>query len=326
MPVEDVAGLAVEACYNADSAQALRDLLARILPEGFVVTLELELAGAGGRAIRTIGRCRKVTKEGEPYFRVTKLSLGHLGQAHDEMRAENQLLGQIIAKAREAYWCIEFLEPVDISRGTDSIVRQIFENRSIWRIANPAMQALYHLPGTGEFRAFDVHLYWPHTPENEAFVRQIIESDYHIDAAISYDRRYDGTVIIMENDVRADIQDGYLYRIWGNGRVAGTPAAGMAQASDIFSHFPDPVLMLDESGAELMRNEAAAAAFTAPQPDAMLLRRILAHAAKDKPRRLWTIPIAEGGKGLFMATTHRLHDETHGPVTLLLLQQAPASR
>jgi hypothetical protein len=211
----------VEACYTPDAAARLRDLHARPLPEGFVTTLELTLVGQAGREIRTIARCRKTQYQGQPHFRLLKLAMGHVGQSYDALRADNDLLSRIISDASEAHWCIEFLEPVDTNREREGVVDQIFENRSIWRIANPAMQWLYGLPDPGAFRSFDVRLYWPRTPENEAFVRQIIESDYRIDAALSSDRRHDGTWVILENDVRAEIRDGLLYRIWGNCRLGG---------------------------------------------------------------------------------------------------------
>ncbi|MBB5373075.1 PAS domain-containing protein [Acidocella aromatica] len=220
----DMAGLNIEACYAPGSAEALRELFGRTLPDGFVTTLELDLAGQGGRRVRTLARCRKILRAGQPCFRLIKLNLGHVGRAYDDLQADNELFRRIIADASEAHWCIEFLEPVDINRAREEVVDQIFANRSIWRVANPAMMALYQLPNAGEFRSFDVRLYWPRTPENEAFVGQIIDANYHIDAGISSDRRHDGTTVNLENDVRAEIRETFLYRIWGNCRLVRPPA------------------------------------------------------------------------------------------------------
>jgi hypothetical protein len=224
LPPADMAGLNVEGCYAPGSAEALRELFGRSLPDGFVTTLELDLTGQGGRRVRTLARCRKVLHAGQPYFRLIKLNLGHVGRAYDDLQADNELFRRIIADASEAHWCIEFLEPVDINRPREEVVDQIFANRSIWRVANPAMMALYQLPNAGEFRSFDVRLYWPRTPENEAFVGQIIDANYHIDAGISSDRRHDGTTVNLENDVRAEIRETFLYRIWGNCRLVRPPA------------------------------------------------------------------------------------------------------
>ncbi len=217
------AGLNIEACYAPNSVEALRELFGRPLPEGFVTTLELDLTGQGGRRVRTLARCRKTLRAGLPYFRLIKLNLGHVGRAYDDLQADNELFRRIIADASEAHWCIEFLEPVDINGARDEVVDQIFANRSIWRVANPAMMALYALPDAGAFRSFDVRLYWPRTPENEAFVGQIIDADYRIDAGISSDRRHDGTTVNLENDVRAEIRENFLYRIWGNCRLVRPP-------------------------------------------------------------------------------------------------------
>ncbi len=223
LPAE-MAGLSIEACYAPASAEALRELCGRTLPDGFITTLELDLIGQGGRRVRTLARCRKLSRAGQPCFRLIKLNLGHVGRAYDDLQADNELFRRIIADASEAHWCIEFLEPVDINRPREEVVDQIFANRSIWRVANPAMVALYALPDAGEFRSFDVRLYWPRTPENEAFVGQIIDANYRIDAAISSDRRHDGTTVSLENDVRAEIREAFLYRIWGNCRLVRLPA------------------------------------------------------------------------------------------------------
>lgn len=218
LPAEMV-GLNIEAYYAPASTEALRELCARSLPGGFITTLELDLIGQSGRRLRTLARCRKFSHAGQTCFRLIKLNLGHVGRVYDDLQADNDLFRRIIADASEAHWCIEFLEPVDINRPREEVVDQIFANRSIWRVANPAMLALYALPDADEFRSFDVRLYWPRTPENEAFVGQIIDANYRIDAAISSDRRHDGTTVNLENDVRAEIREAFLYRIWGNCRL-----------------------------------------------------------------------------------------------------------
>lgn len=320
------AGLTVEACYTAPAAAALAELNARALPEGFVTTLELTLIGPSGREIRTMARCRKTCFEGRPHFRLIKLGLGHIGQAYDDLRADTHLLSRIIADASEAHWCIEFLEPVDINRERNEVVDQIFENRSIWRIANPAMMALYGLPEPGAFRAFDVRLYWPRTPANEAFVGQIIDSHYRIDAALSSDRRHDGTNVTLENDVRAEIRETYLYRIWGNCRLGGsTRPISLMPAS--LAALPHPVLLLGAGGQELARNDTALHIFGAALPGAaavaQVVAQVVARALAGKPGQPCSLA-ALAGRGPFLATAYPLIDARRGALTVLLLQPAPA--
>ena len=55
------------------------------------------------------------------------------------LQQENQMLRGIIDHAREGHWCIEFLEPVDISGSRDAIIAQVFENASVWKLTNSAV-------------------------------------------------------------------------------------------------------------------------------------------------------------------------------------------
>jgi len=86
------------------------------------------------------------------------------------------------------------------------------------------MSRLYGLPHHLDMSAQPVRTYWPRSPENEAFVRQIIAAGYSIDGALSVDTRHDGQRIRVENDVRADVEDGFLVRLWGNCRPLDAPS------------------------------------------------------------------------------------------------------
>jgi hypothetical protein len=109
---------------------------------------------------------------------------------------------------------IEFVEPVDIRQTPDEIVRQVFENRSYWRMCNRAMAAIYEMPADVDFGQQPVRLYWPRSPANEEFVRRLIEAEFHVDGALSVDRRHDGSPAYVENDVRASIHNGRMLRMW----------------------------------------------------------------------------------------------------------------
>ena len=122
----------------------------------------------------------------------------------------------IIEQAREAIWCIRFERPVDITAGEDATVDQIFSNPAVWTMCNAAMARAYELPSPSELNGRDVHFHWPRNTVNEAFIRAVIASGYHIDGAVSEDFRRDGTPVLMENDVRAHIEGGRLYRLWSS--------------------------------------------------------------------------------------------------------------
>jgi PAS domain-containing protein len=160
----------------------------------------------------TLGHCGGV--------RVTldKSPLGALGARVSRLEAENRLLRQIADTGKEAHWCIEFADAIDISLAEDEIVFRVFSHASYWRLCNLAMSRLYGLPHQLDLCEQSVRLYWPRSPANEAFVRRIIRSGYAIDGALSVDQRYDGSELRVENDVRADIEGGFLRRLWGSCR------------------------------------------------------------------------------------------------------------
>lgn len=147
-----------------------------------------------------------------------KSPLGALGARVTRLEAENRLLRQIADTGKEAHWCIEFADPIDIHLAEDEIVFRVFSHASYWRLCNQAMSRLYGLPHQLDLCEQSVRLYWPRNVANEAFVRRIIRSGYAIDGALSVDQRHDGTELRVENDVRADIEGGFLRRLWGNCR------------------------------------------------------------------------------------------------------------
>ena len=110
---------------------------------------------------------------------------------------------------------MEFAEPVDLTAPNREIVRQVFENNPYWSFANPAMASLYLLEPGVDFTRCPTDEIFPRNQQNEDFVRQLIENGFEMDAGPALDTRYDGVQIYVENDVRADIRDGRLYRMFG---------------------------------------------------------------------------------------------------------------
>lgn len=214
--VTETESLSIESVYDQASAERIRAILMRNAGLGFSTTLELQIFGRAGRRIRTVGRAAIVSQGGRRALRLSKIELGPVGAYYDQLETDVTLLSNILSSAKEAHWAIAFLEPVDVTQSRDEIIRQVFENQSIWRMCNPAMARAYGLPEELDFNRQSVRLYWPRSPENEVFVGHIIDGGYSVDDAISVDRRHDGTAIYISNDVRARIVDGYLTHLWGN--------------------------------------------------------------------------------------------------------------
>ena len=183
--------------------------------------------------------------------------------ALERLRRENEMLRSFVGTSKDALWCIEFAEPVNLTAPEDEIIRQVFENECFWRLCNDAMARLYKLPKGLDFNAQNVRFVFPRNPENEAFVRELIASEFNVDGALSLDGSYDGTMVYMENDVRAHIEDGFLHRMWGAVRDISGQKRRERDLTDrleavinVLSAIPDPVLVVDSDGVLQAANSA----------------------------------------------------------------------
>lgn len=188
-----------------------------------------------------------------------------------ELVERAEILSQMIGAATDACWCIEFLEPVDTSLAQEEIVEQIFKNRSRWRACNEAMARLYRLPEELDFNTQPVSRYFPATEINRQMIRDLVRSNYRLDHAQAVDRRHDGSEMLVENDFRAAIRDGFLIRLWGTTRDVGMHKKREQQLYDraetmldILSAAPDPILVMSEDGLLLAANPAAETAWGRP--------------------------------------------------------------
>ena len=188
------------------------------------------------------GRCARLAK-----FPVTE-TLRRL----DDLTRENDVLSSIVSTARDASYCVDYLEPVDLTAPEHEVIRQVFENGCVWRYCNEAMARLYKLPLGDGLNERDVREVFRRNPENERFVRTLINNRWTVDGALSRDTRYDGVEAFIENDVRADIRDGQLHRFWGVVRELSARRMQereledqASQALDILAAVPDPIIVID---------------------------------------------------------------------------------
>ena len=178
-----------------------------------------------------------------------------LEKERQALQLENEVLRNFVDTSKDALFCIEFLEPVDLTAPEPEIVRQTFENECVWRMCNNAMARLYKLPEGQDFNAQNVHFVFAHNPENEEFVRTLIKAEFNIDGVISLDGDYEGHEVYMENDIRAVIEDGMLHRMIGAVRNISEQkkreqalTERLTVMSNVLSAIPDPVLVVDTEG------------------------------------------------------------------------------
>ncbi|MBE2277804.1 MAG: PAS domain-containing protein [Rhodobacteraceae bacterium] len=181
-----------------------------------------------------------------------------------EMIAQAEILSAMLGTAPEAFWCIEYQEPIDLDLTEDSVIDQFFRNARCWRACNPAMARLYQLPHGVDFHDQPVSRYFPETPVNRAMVRDLVRADYALDGAVAIDHRHDGSEILVVNSFRAKVENGYLLRMWGTVRDISLERARednlASQASEmvgILTALPDPVIVVGQDDGILAVNPAA---------------------------------------------------------------------
>lgn len=216
----------------------------------------------------------------------------------------NGVMWNIIQTAREAIWCIRYEEPVDVTLDADRIVDQIFEHRSVWSLCNAAMARAYDLPDETDLSSRSVRFHWPRNGVNEAFIREIIAHGFRVDGAISEDYRQDGTPVLVENDVRAHIAEGRLYRLWGTLREV-TPAeqpvtvARGSRGALAFETLPLPAALLSSDGRIAEASHAWKRHFgpAGEQAARRIYRTISPDMAVGEPVRLvLALPVSDGSR------------------------------
>lgn len=250
----------LERIYASESARLIRAIATGEETAGEAFTVWIN-----AQAYSEVPMLATVVPDGERGIAVVKqvLSSTVLGIG-PELIERVEILSQMIGAATEACWCIEFLEPVDISLAEEEIVDRVFSNESRWRACNEAMARLYRVPEGLDFNTQPVARYFPDTDINRQMIRELVRSNYRLDQAAAVDRRHDGSEMMVENDFRAAIKDGLLIRLWGTTRDIGPYTRRVQQLSDradtmrdILSATPDPILVMSEDGIVLAANPAA---------------------------------------------------------------------
>lgn len=242
----------------------MKDLIQRVDSFSTPVyhVLKLKVPGPKG-CIHVIGLVEKLQTSSEKGLRVTALSGPDTPTALETLIYSDEIHKTFVQTSSEAMWCIDFSEPVDLSQGTHEIIRQVFENDCRWLMCNEAMANIYDLPKGMDLNDQPVSLYFPRNQENEVFVQQIINSNFHVENALSVDTAHDGSIMYMENTVRCKIQDGYLLRMWGTVRdvtgyrhVRNRLAREASDARSILNAIPDAILVIDRDRRLLAVNTA----------------------------------------------------------------------
>jgi PAS domain S-box-containing protein len=266
---ESLAQLTIWDITDPDSAQQLLDQALDLAAGGGGRTVRLQLRRPGGRAIRIAAWMNADQQaDGSRVIRIVGFDDAENFAHVMKLEYATEMLNGFTDASTEAMWCIEYTEPVDLTAGKQEIVRQVFENDCHWSMCNRAMARLYNLPEGLDFNRQRVSLYFRRNPGNEAFVRQLIDSNFHIDSAPGVDVRHDGSVLYVENSVRCHIENGKMLRMWGTVRdttefrtAHNRLAQREREVREVLSAIPDAVLVVTKAKQILAINPAFESSF-----------------------------------------------------------------
>lgn len=249
--------------FTEASLEKIISIFHQTTTDTVVSALELTLIDHLGQFYQVLGNGIINWDRSNPTMYLVLMPLGELGQHLNQLENANQVMSEMLQSTRVAYWCIEWEQPIDLNTATDDILRQVFETSSHWRMCNTAMRDVYEMPKDVIFSQQPVRLYWPRSPANEEFVRHLIQSDFYVNGALSVDRRHDGSLAYVENDVRAHIEQGKMSRMWGSIYDVSQEFDLQQDAEHrihalkhVFDAVPDAVVVVDENFHPQWRNAA----------------------------------------------------------------------
>jgi len=249
---DGLVGASIEQIYTSESAETLRGLVGGNGAGGAAHDIALQMRRKDGSLLDVSANTSTVATDGaEAGLCTVKTRLDGVFERLRQLERDNEVLRGFVQPARDACWCIEFTEPVDLTAPEDELLRQMFENECSWRLCNDAMGRLYQYPSGVEFNEQDVREVFRRNAENEDFVRLLLDARFNIDGAPSLDYLYDGTEMYAENDVRGQIENGHLLRMWGNVRDLSRQKRKEQELNDrldamldVLSAAPDPILVV----------------------------------------------------------------------------------
>tara|TARA_R110002110_G_scaffold31590_3_gene111042 strand:- start:13495 stop:14688 length:1194 start_codon:yes stop_codon:yes gene_type:complete len=226
---------------------------------------EIEIKDANG-AVHRVAAIVDISKraDGSARARILKWFQADFIINAEQVSEDKDILESIVAASEDPGWCMQFIEPVDLSAPEQEIIRQIFQNQRRWRFCNLAMARFYKAPVGTDLNKRPVEEIFPQSPENEEFARLLIRSDFDVVGATSLDTRYDGVQQVVENDVRGLIRGNHLYRMWGtvrdvskHHRIAEGLKGQIAELEAVVSAMPDALFLIDSFGRIVHANAIA---------------------------------------------------------------------
>lgn len=267
-------------------------------------------------------------KKQQKVLKLVCINLQPTLQRLTELENANQVMSEMLYSARVAYWCIEWDTAIDLQQSPDEIVQQVFETPSHWRMCNAAMREVYEMPSDVIFNQQAVRLYWPRSAANEEFVRHLIQRDFCVDGALSVDRRHDGSLAYVENDVRAHIEHGKMSRMWGSiydvsqeFNLQQDAEQRIHALRQVFDAVPDAVVVVDEHFHPQWRNAAFEQYFGIIQ-GAKITHTLMQSALMERAWQSIELPNLQGQTHAYHVHCSTIHIQKNLTWTVVVLRLA----
>jgi PAS domain S-box-containing protein len=291
----EVIGAPLDSLFGARSVGVLNNYLSLKTLDTVTANEELEIV-SGTNSLTVSARLVGASTKGQHSLHMYAVESVAGRELLAELRSGAELLRGFIETTSQPMWCIEFTEPVNLRESEPEIIRQVFSNECHWSNCNEAMSRFYFLPPGVDINDQPVRTYFPRSPQNETFVRNLIRNNFNVDRSLTIDLRYDGSTMYVENNVRGKIDDGFLMRMWGtlqdltdfrNERDKLIQSAELVQR--ILNAVPDAIFVANRSGVITAVNPACERLFNAQASDVLnaSLSDFLSMSDADIQRR-WT--------------------------------------
>ena len=159
--------------------------------------------------------------------------------------ASEERYRSFIRLSSEGIWRFELDEPLDTSLPEDEQVARMFRHAYLAE-CNDAMARMYGFASASELvgrRLTDFQP--PSDPANVEFLRAFVRSGYRLDNAESSERDRHGDVRIFLNSLVGVVEDGKVFRAWGNQRDVTEVRRADEQAHRILESITDAFFALD---------------------------------------------------------------------------------
>lgn len=138
-------------------------------------------------------------------------------KAHQELRLSEERYRSFVEQSAEGTWCMEFGRPLSLDLPEDEAVEQVYQRAQMVE-TNDAFARMYGFESAEEMGRWRLKEFLPRDSSTMATLRAAVRSGYILEDLESVERDRQENIRIFSNNIRGEIREGKLLRIWGTQR------------------------------------------------------------------------------------------------------------